>query len=234
VGDDVQALISSFSNEPAVRQFTHKELKRQRKERWVVGRRARKAEKEELTERQCAVMDRLVDEWQEVSKKAEEEKERTKDEARSRVKAAAARVEEERQRDERAKRVAHLELLLALRAHRAGSAATHSAELCQYFDSLPRAELTATAVAGSSAPSRPARVPPATPVQRSVEYWESLYHAAEQSVEALLEVRRAWDEHLTREGQHGTCVPPYWLTPPKPSTSWRPWLVYASTAPVKD
>lgn len=233
VAGEAERLMMELSDEGAVARFAHKERKRQRKERWVAGKRARRAGAEERREAEAALMERLVSEWQAVSRGAERERESAKAVARARRQDDARHADDARRRREHATRLAKIELLLAVRARRELQTRPRDDELRAFYEALPRLPLTEAASGSVPPPPPPPPVPPpaapgASWAAASGEMWESHYGAAQHSVEALVDVRRRWDEHLSREGgAAGSCVPPYWLSAPRPSSSWRPHLIYA-------
>ncbi len=67
----------------------------------------------------------------------------------------------------------------------------------------------------------------------SAQYWESYYTQANTSLEKLIEVRWRWDQYLTTEEQavdSGSCVPPYWVSPPtRPPSSWKKYLIWLTS-----
>lgn len=199
--------------------------------RWVSRKKKRKEEAAEREADEHALMGRIVDEWRAVCAETEAKEKARRNEGKEAA-TRRARTSNEQTRQREALIVAHLELLAALRSSpRAPLTVTNlprhaDEQLRGFYDELLR-ENHDDKKEEENVEKKTVSTPPATSTPSAVPYWESFYGAAEQSVEALVELRRRWDACLTREGQEGSCVPPYWLTPStRPPSAWRAHLIY--------
>jgi hypothetical protein len=250
----VDELLSVFVNEdPQYLKFKHRMLKSKRHKSWLKRARekARKTKKDRAEKKE--LMHRLIDEWRTriinedtLRRKAEEDKKQALAKERERVrqkKHAAAIADVLMQLEElRAVRLTHLEL----EGQPVPKSKTLYEVVKEYLkdhplepeekkaDKIPEVEMEPVdegldeepaekkpeqaAAAAAPAEAQPERKAP------SEDEIKQYYELAYQSLDKLIEIRRAWDIFLVPPG-FGTRIPPVLISAPSPSSKkWSKYL----------